>query len=312
MINSIGALPVIFIPLETGASSAIIGEAVLTHPIAAPVISTAVLPDTVDVVLYDKPKISGVGGFVITNQSIGGISFDLTDGYWMSVDERESAVYVANNNTKESVRIWGAAEIQLDGAKAARFWGTTSVILGNGAKITLETIPDAKAADIFRLDRMTVTLAERAMVITGVSSDTGGDLAVVQSNSGRHIDFDTRDGLVLKRNALTGWADEYGVTVSQELLDATAVGRAFGPGSDLMSLGEFRTLISRFMTWGMISSMMSLSSRALTGDMLRQEPTDVARVADLRRSWARHADEAALIDRGQVHAAERRTLELSF
>ncbi len=313
MISSVGgALPAIFIPLETIASPALIAETILTHPIAAPVMSAVVLPDTVDVILYDKPKVSGVGGFTVTAQSIGGISFDLTNGYWMSVNERESAVYVANNGTKESVRIWGAAEIQLDGAKAARFWGTTTVILGNGAKITLETIPDAKAADIFRLDRMTVTLAERAMVITGVSSDIGGDLAVMQSDNGRHVDLDTRDGLVLKRDTLTGWADEYGVAVTQELLDATAVGGAFGPGSNVMSLDEFRTLISRFMTWGMTSSMISLSSRMLNSDMLRQEPGDFARAADLRRSWARHADEAAAIDRGQVQAAERRTLELSF
>ncbi len=312
MISGVGPTPPIFIRLDDNPNSTLVADNVFVHPIVAPVMSVAALPDTVDVVLYDKPNVSGVGGFAITGQSIGGITFDLTDGYWMSIDERESAVYVASDSTKESIRIWGAAEIQLDGAKAARFWGTTSVILGNGAKITLETIPDTKAADIFRLDRLTVTLEERAMVITGVSSDVGGDLAVKQSNDGYNIDEDTRDGLVLERDTLTGWADEYGVAVTQELLDATAVGGAFGPGSDLMSLDEFRTLISRFMAWGMISSMISLSSRTLNSDMLRQDPSDVARAADLRRSWARHADEAAAFERGQARAAERRTLELNF
>ena len=312
MISGVGVSPAIFIPLEPDAGPSVIMDSVLTHPIAAPVMAAAVLPVTVDVVLYDKPKISGIGGFTILGQSIGGISFDLTDGYWMSVDEFESAVFVAHAGTKESVRIWGAAQIQLDGAEAARFWGTTSVILGNGAKITLETVPDAKAMDIFRLDKLTVTKDERAMVITGVSSDTGGDLAVAQSNDGHNIDEDTRDGLVIERDTLTGWADEYGVAVTQELLNATAVGGAFGPGSTLMSLDEFRTLISRFMSWGMISTMMSLSSRTMTSEMLRQDPSDVARAADIRRSWARHADEAAAVERGQVRAAEHRTLELSF
>jgi Domain of Unknown Function (DUF1521) len=312
MISGVGPTPPIFIRLDDNPNPALVADNVFVHPIVAPVMSAAALPDTVDVVLYDKPNVSGVGGFTITGQSIGGITFDLTDGYWMSIDERESAIYVASDSTKESIRIWGAAEIQLDGAKAARFWGTTSVILGNGAKITLETIPDTKAADIFRLDRLTVTLEERAMVITGVSSDVGGDLAVKQSNDGHNTDEDTRDGLVLERDTLTGWADEYGVAVTQELLDATAVGGAFGPGSDLMSLDEFRTLISRFMAWGMISSMISLSSRTLSSDMLRQDPSDVARAADIRRSWARHADEAAAFERGQVRAADQRTLELSF
>lgn len=311
MISGVGALSAIFIPLEPSTGPALIAESVLTHPIAAPVMAAAVLPDTVDVILYDKPRVSGLSGFTITGQSIGGIAFDLTDGYSMSVDERESAVFVAHTGTKESIRIWGAAEIQLDGAKAARFWGTTSVILGNGAKITLQTIPDAKATDIFRLDTLTVTKDERAMIITGVSSDIGGDLAVVQSNDGYNVDEDTRDGLVIERNSLTGWADEYGVAVTQEILNATAVGGAFGPGSELMSREEFRTLISRFMAWGMISTMMSLSSRTLTSDLLRQDPSDVARAADLRRSWARHADETAAFERGQVRAAAQRTLALS-
>ena len=312
MISSVGALPAIFIPLEPSASPALVAQTVLTHPIAAPVMAAALLPATVDVILYDKPAISGFGGFTITAQSIGGLSVDLTDGYWMTVDERESAVFVAHSGTKENIRIWGAAEIQLDGAKAARFWGTTSVILGNGAKITLQTVPDANANDIFRLDKLTVTKDERAMVITGVSSDIGGDLAVVQSNDGYNIDEDTRDGLVIERDTLTGWADEYGVAVTQEILNATAVGGAFGPGSDLMSLAEFRTLISRFMTWGMISTMMSLSSRTIQSDMMRQDPGDAARAADLRRSWARHADEAAAFERGQLSAADQRTVALSL
>jgi Domain of Unknown Function (DUF1521) len=215
-------------------------------------------------------------------------------------------VIVANAATNENVRIWGAAQIELDGAQAAQFWGTTSVVLGNGAKITLETARDAKVADIFRLDKLTVTKDERAVVITGVSQDAGGDLTVVQSNDGGNIDEDTRDGFVIERNTLTGWADEYGVAVTQDLLDATAVGGRFGPGSDVMSLEEFRTLISRFLAWGQISAMMSLTSRNYCSDMMRQEPSDVARAADIRRAWARHADEAAAIERGQIQALAMR------
>jgi hypothetical protein len=302
MINGVGVLPRIFVDREAVEPLPLIADSVLSHPITAPRAPVAVIPATTDVILYDKPKVSGIGGFKITGQSIGGISFDLTDGYSLSVNELESAVFVANAGTKESVRIWGAAQIELDGAQAARFWGTTSVVLGNGAKITLETAQDAKLANVFRLDKLTVTKDERAVVITGVSEETGGDLAVVQSNDGRNIDEDTRDGLVIERNTLTGWADEYGVAVTQAILDATAVGAEFGPGSDRMSLDEFRTLISRFLAWGQISSMMSMSLRNCASDMMRQEPGDVARAADIRRAWARHADENAAIERGHLRA----------
>lgn len=302
MISGLGAPTRIFIERELAEPMPLVAASLLSHPIAASVSATVNLPMTADVTLYDKPKISGLGGFKITDQAIGAISFDLTDGYSMSIDEIQSSIFVANAATKESVRIWGQAEIQLDGADAARFWGTTSVVLGNGAKITLETLPDATAADVFRLDKLTVTKDERAVVITGVSQDVGGDLLVTQSLHGHTIDEDTRDGLVLERDTVTGWADEYGVEVTQALLDSTAADAGFGPGSDLMSLGEFRTLISRFLAWGQISAMMSLASRNFTSDLMRQEPNDVARAADLRRAWARHADENAAIERTQLRA----------
>jgi Domain of Unknown Function (DUF1521) len=302
MINSIGALPQIFVERDIVEPMPLVAETMLAHPIAASISATASLPLIADVTLYDRPKISGTGGFKITDQSIGGLSFDLTDGYSMSINEVQSAVFVANAATKEHIRIWGEAEIQLDGAEAARFWGTTSVVLGNGAKITLETVADANASDIFRLDKLTVTKDERAVVITGVSQTERGDLAVAQSNDGHNIDEDTRDGLVIERNSVTGWADEYGVEITQAVLDATAVGADFGPGSDLMSGEEFRTLISRFLAWGQISAIMSLASRNCSSDLLRQEPGDVARASDIRRALARHADENAAIERSQLRA----------
>lgn len=306
MINSVGALPPTYLDSPPIAPPLLIEDAILTRPIAAPATAIAVIPETADVTLYDRPIVSGIGGFKITGQSIGGISFDLTDGYSLSINELESAVFVANAGTKESVRIWGAAQVELDGAQTARFWGTISVILRNGAKITLETSQDAKIAEVFRLDKLTVTKDECAVVITGVSQEVGCDLKVAQSNDGRKIDEDTRDGLVIERDTLTGWADEYGVAVTQDILNATAVGGAFGPGSDRMSLDEFRTLISRFLAWGQISAMMSLSSRNYTSDMMRQEPSDVARAADIRRAWARHADESAAIERGRARAMAMR------
>jgi Domain of Unknown Function (DUF1521) len=302
MINSVSAPPRILIERAIVDAQPLIAESVLGHPIAAPATALAQIPSTIDVTLYDKPAIRGTGGFKIVDQSIGGLALDLTDGYSMSINEKQSSVYVANAATKESVRIWGAAEIQLDGAESARFWGTTSVVLGNGAKITLETLPDAHATDVFRLDKLTVTKDERAVVITGVSQEVGGDLVVSQSLDGHNIDEDTRDGLVLERDTVTGWADEYGVAITEELLDSTAVGAGFGPSSDLMSLGEFRTLISRFLAWGQISTMMSLASRNFTSDLTRQEPSDVARAADIRRAWARHADDNAALERSHMRA----------
>jgi Domain of Unknown Function (DUF1521) len=336
---------------------------------------------------YAKPLVSGEsGGFKITSQAEGRVVFDLDDGYSLAVDESRSAVTVANAG-KETVQIWGEAQMALDGKTLGHFAGTTSLVLGNGTKITMETLSEAKSADIYYLDRLTVTQGERAVVVSGVSQVMGGDLTVKQSQLGHFVDSNTRDGLVFKQvakaalststpqppviiaistsspepmvvtspqspvevvapalavsssstpisvaepalpsvivqptspeppspvvNTLTGWADEYGIAVTPEMLRATLPGGAFGPNSDLLSLGEFRALIMRFLSWGQISSLFSWSTQAVQSDARRQDPSDVARSSEIRRAWARHADELAAATRSAIRNSERRGLELN-
>lgn len=277
---------------------------------------------------YAEPLISGSGGFRITDQGAGRVAFDLNDGYSMWIDESKSAFTVANGG-KETVHVWGAARLALDGATLGAFAGTTSLVLGNGTKITMGTLP---ASDMFYLDRLTVTQGELAMIVSGVSQMTGGDLTVTQSQSGVAIDERARDGLVFKQvaptplaappaeptdpvsqetNTLTGWANEYSVTVTPEMLEATLRGGAFGPDSERMSFEEFRALIMRLFSWLQISSAMSFTSRSLNSDFNRQDFADVARAADIRRAWARHADETAAITRSSIRSGEIRALELS-
>jgi Domain of Unknown Function (DUF1521) len=272
---------------------------------------------------YAKPLVSGSGGFKITDQAAGRVAFDLNDGYSMWIDESKSAFTVANGG-KETVHVWGAAQLALDGTTLGGFAGTTSLVLDNGTKITMETLPETKTSAQFYLDRLTITQGECAVVVSGVSQMTGGDLTVTQSHTGEAIDDRTRDGLVFEQvapaptepagpetNTLIGWADEYGVAVKPEMLAATLPGGTFGPGSERMSFQEFQALIIRFLSWGQISSLMSFTSRSLSSDANRQDPADVARAADIRRAWARHADETAAATRSAIRSSEVRTLELS-
>jgi Domain of Unknown Function (DUF1521) len=287
--------------------------------------------------VYAKPVISGSGGFKITQQAAGRVDFDLNDGYSMWIDESKSAVTITNAAGRETVHVWGVAQLALDGTVLGGFAGTTSLLLGNGTKITMETLRETQAANIYYLDRLTVTQGERAVIVSGVSQMTGGDLTVMQSQTGWAVDDGARDGLVFEQvapdakpiappplglaptpgpaspetNTLIGWADEYGVTVTPEMLAVTLPGGAFGPGSELMSVDEFRALITRFLSWGAISSLMSLSSQSVGSDMRRQDPSDVARAADVRRAWARYADETAAATRAEIRGGERRMLEFS-
>ncbi|QAY75565.1 DUF1521 domain-containing protein [Sphingosinicella sp. BN140058] len=270
-----------------------IAAVVLLDPMAAPADSDAALPSSVNVAVYiapsdDLPAISGPPAFEVKAVSIGNVVFDLADGYSLSIDELQSAVFVANALTGESILVWGAAEIALDGADAARFWGTTSVELGNGTKITMETAVDALVADLFRLDRLTVTRDDRAMVITGIAETTLGDLAVVQSFDGEAIDAATRDGLTIVSDLTGTWSDEYGNAVDQSVLDQTAVGGLYGPDQDTLSLGEICEAISSFVAYNQIDSLMLTIGR--------NQPSETERrpqAIDVYRSMALYAGENA-------------------
>jgi hypothetical protein len=88
---------------------------VLLDPIAAPEDSIAMLPATADIALFVSPAeglpaISGEPAFQVTAIAVGNVVFDLSDGYSLTIDEVQSAVFVANALTGESIRVWGAAQ----------------------------------------------------------------------------------------------------------------------------------------------------------------------------------------------------------
>ncbi|MGK6318107.1 DUF1521 domain-containing protein [Sphingomonas sp. DT-204] len=270
MSEPVGLSAVGSIGLSLPEDSTIVASVMLVDPIAAPADSVAVVPATADIAVFvapasDLPVVSGPPAFEVQAIAIGGILFDLSDGYSLSIDESRSAVFVLNAGTGESLLVWGAGNIALDGADAARFWGTTTVELANGTKLTLETRADAAIADLYRLDKLTVTQGERAMVITGISEETLGDLKVDQSFDGETIDDETRDGLVIAREG-GGWQDEYGNALSQAILDQTRPGELYGPGKTTLSLGEIFSMFFRAVTYGQVSSLMLTTSRNLPAD----------------------------------------------
>lgn len=261
---------------------ATVAAVVLLDPIAAPAGSAAALPASVDVALFvapaeGLPAISDEPAFEVTAIAVGNVVFDLSDGYSLSIDEAQSAIFIVNAKTGESILVWGAAAISLDGAAAARFWGTTSVELPNGTKITMETVADAAVADLFRLDKLTVTRADRAMVITGIAETTLGDVVVVQSLDGEAIDAATRDGFTIVTDLTGSWSDEYGNAIDQQLLNQTAPGRRYGPGRRTLSLGEISHAISSFVTYNQVSSLLLTLARNAPGEESRRGPSPVPR-----------------------------------
>lgn len=285
MIAPASAVPPTQLPLAADEGQPLVIEVVVDHPLAAPMDAEARLPSTADVTLHVSPlpglpAIDGPAAFEITAISMAGLTIDLTEGYSLSVDHPQAAVFVSNAATHEMLRIWGG-ELALDGVGPARFWGTTTVVLGNGAVVTLETRQDQQLEEIFHLDRLTVTKEERALVLSGLAAVEEGGLVVQQSFEGYEVDRVTRDGLAIMRDDDL-WRDEAGVTVVPETFAQTAPGAAFGPESWWQSEREATLLVSDFLTWDMASLFHAASVRLAKADA-GEEPRDNAPA----RAWER-------------------------
>jgi Domain of Unknown Function (DUF1521) len=240
-------------------------------PLPAPAFAKTSMPDEVTVTLVTLPSAQALAGpqtmpFAITTVMIGRFEVDLSDGYILSVDQPNAEVSVANTLTHESLRIWGDAQIALDGAELARFWGTTSVVLGNGTKLTLETRPGPETMDLFRLDRLTVTREQRALIIEGIASETEDALAVRPSFDGYIVDQLARDGLTIERSA-EGWSGESGETVTEAFFAQTAPEAEYAPGTQWQSLAEATGLIADFLAWGQAAFEFGRAQDDLTRDL---------------------------------------------
>ncbi|MGL5839025.1 MAG: DUF1521 domain-containing protein [Sphingorhabdus sp.] len=186
---------------------------------------------------------------------------DLGDGYRLEVDERSSQLTIINDKTSERTRIWGDPHVEIDGKHAYDFWGTTTFTLENGTKITINTEQWGGNPNAYVASQVVITKGDNAIVVDGISQNKLGDLSISLSNDGEMIDALTRDGYTLHENACgSGWRTETGKIATQTDLNATAVGRAYGPGSALSSLGELADFLSSFLTFGIFASFLNTPS----------------------------------------------------
>ncbi|MEM6909163.1 MAG: DUF1521 domain-containing protein [Pseudomonadota bacterium] len=192
----------------------------------------------------------------LTGEHTGEI--DLGDGYTLQLDERKSEIYIKNANTGEVTRIWGDPHVDVDGKRVFDFWGTTTFTIENGTKVTINTEQWGGNPNAYVASQVVITQGSNAIVVDGISQNQMGDLEISMSNNGYAIDAAHRDGFVLHENATgSSWRSEYtGEVATQKDLDATRVGREFGPGSTMPSLGESAEMIGQFLMLGVLSSLM--------------------------------------------------------
>jgi hypothetical protein len=245
------------------------------------------------------PSITGPDLFKINVTGGGSGIIDIADNYQLWFSEIRSEIVIRNLTSNEATRIWGenvSADIP---DLPLQFWGTSSFELLDGTKVTIETKPLAANKDIYTLDKVTVTNDHRAVILTGIDSDTFGDVKIEQSILGRNIEEDTRDGFTLVENdGGKGWNNEDpGTAITQTDLNETAIGERFAPGSVEISLGELRVVVSRFLVATLTSSIFA-SVRANQLSETNQRPrSDDDGNAQSRRSSEKRAEEMKAAER---------------
>lgn len=182
---------------------------------------------------------------------------NLGDGYRLEIDERSSQMTIINDKTGEKTRIWGDPHVEIDGKQAYDFWGTTTFTLENGTKITINTEQWQGNPNAYVASQVVITKGDNAIVVDGISQNKLGDLSVSMSNNGYAVDAATRDGYTLHENASgSGWRTEGGNIATQADLMATAVGREYGPGSELPSMGELGDNLGNYLLLGAFASFL--------------------------------------------------------
>jgi hypothetical protein len=208
-----------------------------------------VMPPPRGPICIPEPKAQWTAQMTGTNTA----KVNLGDGYKLEIDERNSQMTIFNEKTGERTKIWGDPHVEVDGKHAFDFWGTTTFTLENGTKITVNTEQWNGNPNAYVASQVVITKGDNAMTIDGISQNKLGDLSVTMGQNGYALDAAHRDGYTLHENENgSGWNTETGKRATQEDLNATAIGREYGPGSELPSLGEMGEALGKFLLFGIV------------------------------------------------------------
>ena len=207
-----------FVALPSFASESV-APVDLSEPLEASLVAVAVVPEAVMVTLIgDAATDRGSALLVVTRYDEDTALVDLGDGYLLTVDRPSASVLLANRATGLQTIIWGdGAAVSLDGSgEAARFWGSMTFALDNGAVITAATAQRADNPLVYVLDALTITRETAAVIISNLSEKVAPSLALTESDDGWRIEQETADGMVLDVGRTgAGWVKE-GTTVAAD------------------------------------------------------------------------------------------------
>lgn len=130
----------------------------------------------------------------------GGKAVFENDNYRISAGD-DNEVLIQNKRTGETYRAWGDPHMDIDGKHEFDFWGTTTFALDDGTKVTIQTTPWGNNPEATLSSKVTITNGDYGVQITGVDTNSLGDLAIDEGKGwGRMVDWAVDDGNVLYEN----------------------------------------------------------------------------------------------------------------
>ncbi|MBW8829743.1 MAG: DUF1521 domain-containing protein [Burkholderiales bacterium] len=114
----------------------------------------------------------------------------------------DNTISIKNRHTRENYQAWGDPHMNVDGQHAFDFWGTTTLKLEDGTKLTIETTPSANNPNVTLSSKVTITNGDYGVQISGIDTDKTGTLKINEAKGwGKVLDCAVDDGTVLQRNA---------------------------------------------------------------------------------------------------------------
>ncbi|MBI1682740.1 DUF1521 domain-containing protein [Caulobacter hibisci] len=197
--------------------------------------------------------------FTATMPEAGKAEVDIGDGYTLSINEASSEIVVRDADGN-ATRVWGDPHVSYNGRHIGDFWGTTTLQLENGTKITINT-ETSSWNNMTYAEQVVVTRGDQALVIDGVSEQTKGDLSVSLGGDGYALDAAHDDGLVIHENdaASSGWTSSLtGEAVGQADFNLTK------PGAEPLreALETFGAGLGLFLTAWLLGAGVSAQAEA--------------------------------------------------
>jgi hypothetical protein len=134
-----------------------------------------------------------------TSMHGGKVCFE-NDNYRITMGD-DNTVNIYNKNTCESYQAWGDPHMNVDGEHAFDFWGTTTLALDDGTKVTIETTPWECNPEMSLSSKVTITSGDYAVQVSGIDTNKVGDLTFEEGKGwGTLTDLMVSDGNVLYEN----------------------------------------------------------------------------------------------------------------